>query len=39
LLQFSYHGEPGDWQPRADRRRQDPGDYLTSYLTLFDEAS
>jgi hypothetical protein len=39
-LQFSYHVEPGDWQPRADPRSGSTlADYLTGALTRLDEAS
>lgn len=39
-LQFSYHVEPFDWQPRANAACGSTlADYLTGALTRFDEAS
>jgi hypothetical protein len=39
-LQFSYHLEPGDWQPSADPASGSTlADYLTGALTRFDETS
>jgi len=39
-LQFSYHVDPGDWQPRADPAAGSTlADYLAGALMRFDEAS
>lgn len=39
-LQFSYHMEPGDWQPKADPASgSNLVDYLSGALTRFQEAS